>query len=195
MSDRTEMRREGRVAVITLANPPVNALGSALRESLAARIAEAGADPAILAIVLTGSGKLFCGGADITEFGRPPQGIDLNGLNAAVEGSGKPVIAAIHGQALGGGTELALSCHHRVATPRAKIGLPEVKLGIVPGAGGTQRLPRVVGPRKALEIITSGNPVGAEAAREMGLVDALTSEDNLVADAVAFAERLIAEGR
>ena len=195
MSDRTEMRRAGRVAVITLANPPVNALGAALRESIAARIAEAGADPGVAAIVLTGSGKLFCAGADITEFGRPPQGIDLNGLNAAVEGSEKPVVAAIHGQALGGGTELALACHHRVATPSAKIGLPEVKLGIVPGAGGTQRLPRVVGPRKALEIITSGEPVGARAALEMGLVDALTAETGLVAEAVAFAERLIAEGR
>jgi 3-hydroxyacyl-CoA dehydrogenase len=195
MSDRTEMRREGRVAVITLANPPVNALGASLRESLARRIAEAGSDPEVSAIVLTGAGKLFCGGADITEFGRPPQGIDLNGLNAAVEGSAKPVIAAIHGQALGGGTELALACHHRVATPSARIGLPEVKLGIVPGAGGTQRLPRVVGPRKALEIITSGNPVGARAALETGLVDALTAEDRLVADAIAFAERLIAEGR
>ncbi|VUD69653.1 3-hydroxyacyl-CoA dehydrogenase NAD-binding domain-containing protein [Methylobacterium symbioticum] len=195
MSDRTEMRREGRVAVITLATPPVNALGASLRESLARRIAEAGSDPEVSAIVLTGAGKLFCGGADITEFGRPPQGIDLNGLNAAVEGSAKPVIAAIHGQALGGGTELALACHHRVATPSARIGLPEVKLGIVPGAGGTQRLPRVVGPRKALEIITSGNPVGARAALETGLVDALTAEDRLVADAIAFAERLIAEGR
>ena len=184
---RAEMRREGRIAVITLTNPPVNALGAVLRGALRDRIEEAGRDAGVAAIVLTGAGKLFSGGADITEFGKPPQGLDLNALLAVVENSAKPVVAAIHGQSLGGGTELALACHHRVATPSARIGLPEVKLGIVPGAGGTQRLPRVVGPLKALEIITSGTPVGARAAHEAGLVDALAAEDALVADAVAFA--------
>ena len=191
----TTLRRDGRVAVITLASPPVNALGTPLRESLRDRIAEAGADEAVGAIVLTGSGKLFSGGADITEFGKPPRGMGLGELLDIIETSFKPVVAAIHGQALGGGLELALACHHRVATPSAKLGLPEVKLGLVPGAGGTQRLPRVVGPQKALEIITSGQPVGAKAAQAMGLVDALTGADTLVADATAFAERVLAEGQ
>ncbi|MFK5596729.1 3-hydroxyacyl-CoA dehydrogenase NAD-binding domain-containing protein [Methylobacterium sp. HMF5984] len=189
------LRRDGRVAVITLASPPVNALGAAVREGLRDRIAEAGADAEVGAIVLTGSGKLFSGGADITEFGKPPRGMGLGELLDIVETSFKPVVAAIHGQALGGGLELALACHHRVATPSAKLGLPEVKLGLVPGAGGTQRLPRVVGPQKALEIITSGQPVGAKAAHAMGLLDALTGADTLVADATAFAERILAEGQ
>ncbi|GJE61444.1 3-hydroxyacyl-CoA dehydrogenase NAD-binding domain-containing protein [Methylobacterium trifolii] len=198
MSDQntpTRMRVEGRVAVVTLTAPPVNALSSTLRESLRERIGQAGQDAGIGAIVLTGAGRLFCGGADITEFGKAPQGIGLGELLAIVETSNKPIVAAIHGQALGGGLELALACHHRVATPSAKLGLPEVKLGIVPGAGGTQRLPRIVGPEKALEMITSGQPVSAKAAHAMGLLDALTAEDALVSDVVAFAEDVLAAGR
>ncbi|TNC08613.1 3-hydroxyacyl-CoA dehydrogenase [Methylobacterium terricola] len=187
--------REGAVAVLTLQSGPVNALGSGLRQGILAAIEAAEADPAVKAIVLIGGGRMFSAGADITEFGKPQSGIGLPELLNRIEAVGKPVVAAIHGNALGGGLETALACHYRVAVPSAKVGLPEVKLGILPGAGGTQRLPRVVGPRKALEVIVGGSPIGAKAAAGMGLIDELAPEDGLRAHAVAFAERVVAEGR
>ncbi|UHC18306.1 3-hydroxyacyl-CoA dehydrogenase NAD-binding domain-containing protein [Methylobacterium currus] len=187
--------REGAVAVLTLQSGPVNALGTALRQGILAGVEAAEADPAVKAIVLIGGGRMFSAGADITEFGKPQSGISLPDLLNRIEASSKPVVAAIHGNALGGGLETALACHYRVAVPSAKVGLPEVKLGILPGAGGTQRLPRVVGPRKALEVIVGGSPIGAKAAAGMGLIDELAPEDGLRAQAVAFAERVVAEGR
>ena len=197
MTDATPVSesREGAVAVLTLQSPPVNALGSALREGIRAAIERAEADPAVRAIVLIGGGRMFSAGADITEFGKPQSGIGLPDLLNRIEAVGKPVVAAIHGNALGGGLETALACHYRVAVPSAKVGLPEVKLGILPGAGGTQRLPRIVGPRKALEVIVGGAPIGAKQAAAMGLIDDLAPEDSLRAHAVAFAERVAAEGR
>lgn len=187
--------REGAVAVLTLQSGPVNALGTALRQGILAAVDAAEADPAVKAIVLIGGGRMFSAGADITEFGKPQSGISLPDLLNRIEAASKPVVAAIHGNALGGGLETALACHYRVALPSAKVGLPEVKLGILPGAGGTQRLPRVVGPRKALEVIVGGSPIGAKAAAAMGLIDELAPEDGLRAHAVAFAERVVAEGR
>ncbi|WP_298960693.1 3-hydroxyacyl-CoA dehydrogenase NAD-binding domain-containing protein [uncultured Methylobacterium sp.] len=187
--------REGAVAVLTMRSGPVNALGSALREALRTAFDEAAADPAVSAIVLTGGGRMFSAGADITEFGKPQSGISLPALLDRIESVQKPVVAAIHGNALGGGLETALACHYRVALPSAKVGLPEVKLGILPGAGGTQRLPRIVGPRKALDVIVGGAPFGAKQAAGMGLIDDLAPEDGLVAHAVAFAERVVAEKR
>ncbi|BCM86334.1 3-hydroxyacyl-CoA dehydrogenase NAD-binding domain-containing protein [Methylobacterium indicum] len=187
--------REGAVAVLTLQSGPVNALGTALRQGLLAAVEAAEADPAVTAIVLIGGGRMFSAGADITEFGKPQSGIGLPDLLNRIEAVGKPVVAAIHGNALGGGLETALACHYRVAVPSAKVGLPEVKLGILPGAGGTQRLPRVVGPRKALDVIVGGSPIGAKAAAAMGLIDELAPEDGLRAHAIAFAERVVAEGR
>lgn len=187
--------REGAVAVLTLQSGPVNALGTALRQGILAALEAAETDSAVKAIVLIGGGRMFSAGADITEFGKPQSGISLPDLLNRIEASTKPVVAAIHGNALGGGLETALACHYRVAVPSAKVGLPEVKLGILPGAGGTQRLPRVVGPRKALEVIVGGSPIGAKAAAAMGLIDELAPEESLRAHAVAFAERVVAEGR
>ena len=187
--------REGAVAVLTLQSGPVNALGTALRQGILAAVEAAEADAAVKAIVLIGGGRMFSAGADITEFGKPQSGISLPDLLNRIEASTKPVVAAIHGNALGGGLETALACHYRVAVPSAKVGLPEVKLGILPGAGGTQRLPRVVGPRKALDVIVGGSPIGAKAVAAMGLIDELAPEDSLRAHAVAFAERVVAEGR
>src|ERR1035441_10228336 len=143
------------VAVITLKNPPVNALGLGLRRAIADGVERAANDASIRAIVIVGSGNAFCGGADVSEFGRPVMAASpsLWDLFALIENSPKPVVAAINGLALGGGLELALACHYRVAAAAAQIGLPEVKLGLLPGAGGTQRLPRLVGVERGLNMI------------------------------------------
>ena len=133
-------------------------------------------------------GRTFFAGADITEFGKPPQGPSLPEALDKLEASDKPVVAAIHGTALGGGCEVALACHYRVAVPSAKMGLPEVKLGLIPGAAGTQRLPRLVGAEAALPLVAIGNPISAKKAKEIGLLDELVSEDSLAADAIAFAK-------
>src|SRR5204863_1331072 len=152
--------RHGDVLIVTSSNPPVNALGAAVRQGLVAAIGEAEADDAIKAVVIRCEGQTFFAGADITEFGKPPQNPWLPEVVDTIENCSKPVVAAIHGTALGGGLEVALACHYRVAVPDAKFGTPEVKLGLLPGAGGTQRLPRVVGVRKALEMCATGNPIG-----------------------------------
>ena len=187
---------KGAVAVITMENPPVNGLGHELRSGLVAGIDRARADGAVKAIVLVGAGKGFSGGADIREFGTPKANAEptLHAVIRAVEQSRKPVVAAIHGVAMGGGLELALACHYRVAVAKAQIALPEVKLGILPGAGGTQRLPRLVGLETALNMIVSGTAVPAEQLKGTALFDALL-EGDLLQGALAFAEKVVAEKR
>ncbi len=183
--------RHGDVLVITSNNPPVNALGHAVRDGLVKGIEQANEDEAIKAVVIIGEGQTFFAGADISEFGTPksfeypalPQVVDI------IENCSKPVVAAIHGTALGGGLEVALASHYRVAVPSAKLGVPEVKLGLLPGAGGTQRLPRVAGVGKALEMASTGNPIGAKEAYDVGLVDRLI-EGDLLPHAVAYAEEV-----
>jgi 3-hydroxyacyl-CoA dehydrogenase len=183
--------RHGDVLIITSNNPPVNALGAAVREGIVRGIAEADDDAAVKAVVIIGEGQTFFAGADISEFGTPkafaqpmlPQVVDI------IENCTKPVVAAIHGTAFGGGLEVALACHYRVAVPGAKLGVPEVKLGLLPGAGGTQRLPRVAGVAHALEMCATGAPLGAKQAYEIGLVDKLI-EGNLLQHAVAYAEEV-----
>jgi 3-hydroxyacyl-CoA dehydrogenase len=184
--------RQGDVLIITSDNPPVNALGAAVRQGLQAGIREAAGDDSIKAVVIHCAGKTFFAGADITEFGKPFVDPALPQLVDEIEASEKPVIAAIHGTALGGGCEVALASHYRIAVPSAKFGLPEVKLGILPGAGGTQRLPRVAGVEFALELAAKGDPVPAKVAQAAGLVDRLAGEDSLLADAVAFANEVAA---
>ena len=190
-----DLTLEHNIAVLTVNSPPVNALSLAVREGILAGLSKAAADPAVEAIVLICAGRTFIAGADITEFGKLPRDPSLHHVIDAIEASKKPVIAAIHGTALGGGLETALACHFRVAVPSAKLGLPEVKLGLLPGAGGTQRLPRVVGVPQALEMVTSGTPISAKQAAAAGLVDELTTEDELRAHAILFARRVIEEKR
>ena len=187
-------RKEGDVLVVISNNPPVNALGHAVRAGLADALTQAANDSAIKAVVIRCDGRTFFAGADITEFGRPIQGPSLPEVVDQIEASKKPVVAAIHGTALGGGLEVALGCHYRVAVPSAKLGLPEVKLGILPGAGGTQRLPRVVGVEAALPIIVTGDPIGAKQAQSIGLLDKLVGEPSLEADAIAFAREISTRG-
>ena len=188
------MEKHGNVAVVIVNNPPVNALSWHVRQGLADHFATALADDSVEAIVLRCDGGTFIAGADITEFGKPPRGPDFNTLLNSIEAAPKPVVAAIHGTALGGGLETTLVCHYRIAVPSAKLGVPEVKLGLLPGAGGTQRLPRVVGIAAAALMTSTGDPVSATKARELGLVDALAGEDSLAADAIAFARSKIADG-
>ena len=154
----------GTVALITLSNPPVNGLGHATRLSLTDHLQQANADSAIKSIVISGAGKAFSGGADIKEFGTPKALLEPNLLSviSAIENSVKPVVAAIHSVCMGGGLELALGCHYRIAAPGCSVALPEVKLGLLPGAGGTQRLPRALGVEPALNMIVSGDPVKSE---------------------------------
>jgi 3-hydroxyacyl-CoA dehydrogenase len=184
---------DGEVAVLTINSPPVNALSQAVRAGLKGGVAEADANSAVKAIVIICAGRTFIAGADITEFGKPPAVPYLPGVLDQIENASKPVIAAIHGTALGGGFEVALTAHYRIAVPSAKCGLPEIKLGLFPGAGGTQRLPRLIGVEKALDVILSGTPFGARQAKEWGVVDELAEEGKLRESALAFARRLIAE--
>lgn len=185
-------RKDGDVLVVTSNNPPVNALGQAVRKGIADAMAEAAADDAVKAIVITCEGRTFFAGADITEFGKPPVGPSLPEVIDLIEASTKPVVAAIHGTALGGGLEVALGCHYRIAVASAKLGLPEVKLGLLPGAGGTQRLPRVVGVDAALPMIVKGEPIPAAAAERIGLVDKLVADDQLAESGIAFARSVSA---
>jgi len=194
-----EYQIHGDVAVITLNNPPVNGLGLATRQGIADGLSQANADAAVKAIVLTGAGKAFSGGADIREFGSPKAIAEPNLLSVihAVEMSAKPVVAAIHSVAMGGGLELALGCHYRIAAPGANIALPEVKLGLIPGAGGTQRLPRALGVEVALNMIVSGEPVKSEqlaALPGQKLFDRMASSpEKLLDEALAFAQQVAAE--
>jgi 3-hydroxyacyl-CoA dehydrogenase len=186
MSSVVALERRNSVSIITVDSPPVNALSHAVRSGLADALRQALADSATESIVLHCKGRTFIAGADITEFGKPPKEPLLGAVIEAYDASTKPVVAAIHGTALGGGLEVALGCNYRVATPDAKCGLPEVKLGILPGAGGTQRLPRLVGVEKALDMIVVGDPISAKDAKAIGLVDAIV-EGDLLEGAVAFA--------
>ena len=175
---------DGNVAVVTINNPPVNAFGYDVRNGVIEAMNRAEADPAVTCVVLTGGGRTFSGGADITEFGKTPREPSLPDVNTRCETMSKPVVAAIHGFAFGGGLEVSLSCHGRIASADAKLALPEVKLGLIPGAGGTQRLPRLIGPEAALDVIVPGNPVGAKKALEVGILDRIAAGD-LLADAKA----------
>ena len=189
-----DLDRRGRIAVLTINNPPVNALSQHVRQGLRDGVTQAIADAAVGAIVITCAGRTFIAGADITEFGKPPREPGLHEVLDLIESSLKPVVAAVHGTALGGGLEVTLACHYRVGVRTARFGLPEVKLGLLPGAGGTQRLPRVVGVEKALQMIVSGEPIGADAALNHGLIDAIVDGD-LTAAGVAFAEKVLSERR
>lgn len=194
MSDIVTLAIADGVATILIDYPPVNALAAPVRAGVLSAMRQASDDPAVSAIVLACAGRTFIAGADITEFGKLPLPPSFHDLFDAIENAPKPVIAAIHGTALGGGFELTLVCHHRIAADNARIGLPEVNLGLLPGAGGTQRLPRVVGVETALDIMTSGRLVKAAEALSLGLVDALAPPDDLLAHAQSYARQMVAQG-
>lgn len=194
MSDVVIYSREGEVGLITIANPPVNASSQAVRQGLLDALAKGVADDGAKALVILGDGRTFIAGADIKEFGKTPLDPPLGEVINQIETAPKTTIAAIHGTALGGGLEVALGCRFRVAVKSAKVGLPEVLLGILPGAGGTQRLPRVAGVANALEMITTGRHVPAPEAFELGILDELSAETDAKAAGLAFANRVIAEG-
>ena len=193
MSSPVRTERRDNILLIVSDNPPVNALGQAVRAGLADGIEEALGDDTIEAVVIRCDGRTFFAGADITEFGKPPKGPSLPDALDKLEASDKPVVAAIHGTALGGGCEVALACHYRIAVPSAKLGLPEVKLGLIPGAAGTQRLPRLVGAKAALPMVAIGNPISAAKAKDIGLVDEIANGDSLEEDAIAFARSKIGQ--
>jgi len=194
MSELVSLRTDGDVAVITIDNPPVNAMKHEVRVGLLDRVSRAAGDPNISAVVIACAGRTFVAGADITEFGKPPRQPTAIAVIEAIEACPKPVLAALHGTSLGGGLELALGCHFRVAAPGTRLGLPEIKLGIIPGAGGTQRLPRLVGMEEAMAMILSGEPIPAREALDAGLVDEII-EGDLITGAIAFARRVVAEKR
>ena len=194
MTTEVGLQKEGEIAVITVDNPPVNALKQVVRAGLLSTLTQARGDAATRAIVLVGAGRTFIAGADITEFSKPSQPPSLPEIIGLIENSPKPVIAAMHGTPLGGGLELTLACHFRIAAPGTRLGLPEIKLGLIPGAGGTQRLPRLVGMDRAIAMILSGEPVLAQQALADGLIDEIV-EGDLTAAAVAFARRVLAEKR
>jgi 3-hydroxyacyl-CoA dehydrogenase len=187
----TDLTRDGDIAVLTIDSPPVNALSADVRSGLRDGARQAAADPAVKAIVLICGGRTFIAGADIAEFGKPPKGATVPEIQDALENNPKPIIAAVHGTALGGGFEVALTCHYRVAVPSAKFGLPEIKLGLIPGAGGTQRLPRLSGVENALNMILSGTPFDAKQALAWGVIDTVVEEGKLREGAMAFARKVI----
>lgn len=196
INDVTTYEVKEEVALVTVDSPPVNALSAPVRAGIVQGMERALKDPAVSAIVLICGGRTFFAGADINEFGKPPVQPILRQVQEVVENSTKPVVAAMHGTALGGGLELALTAHYRIASRTARCGLPEVKLGLLPGAGGTQRLPRIVGVETALEMITSGRHVPAVEAHSLGLIDELADDDaTLRSAAIAFAKRVVAERR
>jgi len=194
ITQSVDLDRRGRVAVLTVNNPPVNALSQHVRQGLRDGVKQAIADSAVGALVIVCAGRTFIAGADITEFGKPSREPGLHEVLDLIESSPKPVVAAVHGTALGGGLEVTLACHYRVGVKDARFGLPEVKLGLLPGAGGTQRLPRVVGVEKGLAMMVSGDPIRADEALQHGLIDAIV-EGDLAAAGVAFAEKVLAEQR
>ena len=197
MDDLVQLAIDNDVAIITIDNPPVNALSPEVAKGIATAVEQAGRDISVKAVVLIGAGRTFVAGADIKEFGKitsgkSERGAGIHPLLLQIEDLSKPVVVAIHGNAFGGGLELAMACHYRVAAPSAQMGQPEVKLGIIPGAGGTQRLPRLVGVMKAVEMCAEGNPITAPHALQSGLVDRLIDGD-LLAGAVAFAREMISQ--
>ena len=194
MSSPVTYERKENIGIITVNNPPVNALSQAVRAGLSDCLKEALNDSAAEAVIVTGGGRTFMAGADISEFGKPTMSPDLNSVIFEYEDSGKPTIAALHGTPLGGGLEVSMGCHYRVANSKTLLGLPEVKLGLLPGAGGTQRLPRLVGPELALEMITSGNPIPANKAMKEGLVSEIyenTTHEELIDNAILFARKIL----
>ncbi len=193
LTDMVDYEVRGQVALIVIDNPPVNALSHGVRAGMVEGLARAEADDDVAAVLLVCKGRTFIAGADITEFGKPMKAPGLNEAIEAMEQATKPVVAAIHGNALGGGLETAMACHYRVGTASARFGQPEVKLGLLPGAGGTQRLPRLVGYPKALEMCVMGNPIGAKEALATGLIDEIV--DDVFEGGTAFAEKLVAEHR
>jgi 3-hydroxyacyl-CoA dehydrogenase len=193
MSEVVNYQLKGNIGVISVNNPPVNALAQAVREGILNALKLSQQDSSE-AVVLHCEGRTFIAGADITEFGKPPKEPGLPEVLSAIEDSSKPVVAAIHGTALGGGFEVALACHYRCAIDSAKVGLPEVKLGLLPGAGGTQRVPRVAGVKAALDMITSGNPVPAPKANSMGLIDEVLVGDDLLDAAIKYTRTLVESG-
>ncbi len=194
ITDVVDLEKQGEIAVLMINNPPVNALSVGVRKGMADGVKAAMEDDSVKAVVIACAGRTFIAGADITEFGKPPQEPGLEVSFGLIENGKKPVIAAIHGTALGGGLETALVCHFRVAVPSARFGLPEVLLGLLPGAGGTQRLPLVVGVEKAIQMIATGNQISAQDALKEGLIDEIIQGD-LLSGAVAFAKKVLAEKR
>jgi 3-hydroxyacyl-CoA dehydrogenase len=192
MLGRFEVRND--IGIIFIDNPPVNAISVGVRETLIEGVKKLAADPALKAGIVICAGRTFMAGADITEFGKPPLSPSLPEALDALEGSAKPIVAAIHGTALGGGLEVSLACDYRVALASAQVGLPEVKLGILPGAGGTQRLPRLIGVEKALDVIVSGDPIPASVAHKSGIIDQIVDGD-LLEGALAFAAELVKSGQ
>src|SRR5207249_1490836 len=198
MSELVKFSNQGGIGVITVDNPPVNALSPGVPQGIQAAVKQAQTDDSIQALVLIGAGRTFIAGADIKEFGKITSGerkdrFSLTELMLAMEDSSKPVICAIHGTAFGGGLEVAMGAHYRVAVPSAQVGQPEVKLGLIPGAAGTQRLPRLAGVAKAVEMCAFGEPVKAAEALEAGIVDRLIDGD-LREGAIAFAREILAKG-
>ena len=188
------LSKRDEIALISIDNPPVNAISQAVRAGLLDTVTSALADADIRAIVISCVGKTFIAGADVKEFSRPPLPPHLGDVIRIIQDSPKPIIAAIHGTALGGGFEVALGCHFRIAVSTAKVGLPEVTLGLLPGAGGTQRLPRLIGVEAALDMITSGKPISAQKALQLGVIDEIAAGE-LVDAAVTLAKLVVAEGR
>ncbi len=193
MSNAVSYEINGAVAVLTIDNPPVNALGLDVRQGLVAGIEQAEANADVQAVLIIGAGRTFPAGADIREFGKPPMDPYLPEVVSRIEACTKPVIAALHGTALGGGLEVALGAHYRIAAPSARIGLPEVNLGILPGAGGTQRTTRIAGAKAALDMATGGKPIGADKAQKLGIIDKIDDGD-LKQAALAYAGELISSG-
>ena len=189
MSDPVTLSKSGMIAIVEINNPPVNALGQAVREGLSDAVRQAEADPEVAAIVIIGAGRTFPAGADIKEFGQPMREPHLPEVIDQIESSTKPVVAALHGTALGGGFEIALGSHYRIALSDARVGLPEIHLGLIPGAGGTQRLPRLCGAEMALDIMFKGTPISAKVAHAAGLIDHLVEAD-LLGAAIAYAGKL-----
>ena len=194
LKGRVHYEAQDGIAILTVDNPPVNPLSSGVRQGLSDGVSRALADDQIQAMVLTGAGRAFIAGADISEFGKPPEGPGLHDCLRAMEESTKPIVAAINGTAFGGGLEVALCCDFRVATPKVQVGLPEVKLGLLPGAGGTQRLPRLAGVQMALDAMLTGRGIPAAEAEKMGVVDAVVSPDALIQAAIKMAKEKAAAG-
>jgi 3-hydroxyacyl-CoA dehydrogenase len=186
------IRRDSNIAIVTIDNPPVNALSQALRQALWNAVVEIDSDDSVDAVLLTCAGRTFIAGADVSEFSKPPMEPHLPDLVAHIESATKPWAAAIHGNALGGGFEIALGCRFRVAQMSAKIGLPEVTLGLIPGASGTVRTPRLCGIETAIELITSGKPISAKRAEGLGLLDHII-DDDLVSEGVSFLRSALAQ--